>query len=477
MKRFDYFIVLAGMRTGSNLLEVNLNALDGVSCHGEAFNPSFIGYPQVPDLLGINLETREKDPLLLLERIKHSDTLAGFRFFSDHDPRILETCLQDPRCAKVTLDRNPVESFVSWKIAQATGQWKLTNATESKSQSIDFDADDFDRHLAAVSVFHRHVQRTLQVTGQTAFRLNYDDLRDVDVVNGLAAYLGTSSRLSNINKRLKKQNPAPLSAKVRNFNEMQQALRSRDPFDLDSDATFEPKRGPAIPTYIAAPRAGLMYLPLRSGPDDAVSGWLAAVDDAPVSDVLKKFSQRTLRDWQATQQPHRRFAVVRHPLARAHVAFCDRILAQDAAQLSEIRANLRRVHKLDLPADGTNFSGDDGYDADAHRAAFMGFLKFLKNNLSGQTSIRVDPSWASQHVLLQGMAEHAVPDAVLREDDLAEDLPRLAARVGIESPPVWSPRTHPQDYLLHEIYDLELETAARDAYAQDYRVFGFANFA
>ena len=31
MSRFDLFVVLADMRTGSNFLEANLNALDGVA--------------------------------------------------------------------------------------------------------------------------------------------------------------------------------------------------------------------------------------------------------------------------------------------------------------------------------------------------------------------------------------------------------------------------------------------------------------
>ena len=74
MKPFDYFIVLAGMRTGSNLLEANLNTLEGVSCHGEAFNPSFVGGPKTDMLLGIDLVAREKDPSALLDKIKESDT-------------------------------------------------------------------------------------------------------------------------------------------------------------------------------------------------------------------------------------------------------------------------------------------------------------------------------------------------------------------------------------------------------------------
>ena len=123
---FTSFVVLAEMRTGSNFLETNLNALEGVTCHGEAFNPHFIGYPNSTEILGISQQGREDDPHQLLAAIRDDADLGGFRYFHDHDPRILDTILDDPQVAKIILTRNPLDSYVSWKIAQATGQWKLT---------------------------------------------------------------------------------------------------------------------------------------------------------------------------------------------------------------------------------------------------------------------------------------------------------------------------------------------------------------
>lgn len=474
MTKFDYFILLAEMRTGSNLLEANLNMLDGVTCHGEAFNPTFVGYPKIDTVLGIDHEARERDPLALLAKIKDSDKLGGFRFFHDHDPRILKTCIDDPRCAKIILTRNPLDSFVSWKIAQATGQWKLTNATHSKSVSVTFDPPAFEAHLEAIQAFQIRVQHALQITGQTAFHINYDDLRDVDVLNGLAQFLGTDARLSNVNKKLKKQNPEPLEKKVANFDEMKAALARLDRFDLGRTPHFEPNRGPAIPTYVASAKTGLLYMPLRSGPDQAVRQWLADLDGA---EPLEKFSQKSLRHWQETRRPHRSFAVLRHPLARAHAAFCDRILLDGPRGLTEIRANLMRVHKLRLPETAPDLDNDKSYSDQDHKRAFMGFLKFLKTNLSGQTSIRVDLSWASQLTLLQGMAQFAVPDLVLREDRLGEELHALALRVGAQDPPALGDTAHRWQARLNAIYDVSLESAARDAYARDYAAFGFSDWA
>ena len=476
MSRFDYFILLAEMRTGSNLLEANINMLDGVTCHGEAYNPSFVGYPKVDTVLGVDREAREKDPFALLNKIKDSDGLSGFRFFHNHDPRGLNTCIEDPRCAKIVLTRNPLDSFVSWKIAQATGQWKLTNATHSKSTAIAFDPAAFEMHLEAIQGFQVRIQRALQTSGQTAFYINYDDLRDLDVLNGLAQFLGVDARLANVNKKLKKQNPEPLEQRVSNYDEMKAALTRLDRFDLGRTPHFEPNRGPAIPSYVAAPESGVLYMPLQSGPDQAVRKWLAALDGARPDALIRKFSQKSLRTWQEAHKTHRSFAVLRHPLARAHAAFCDRILLDGPRRLPEIRANLIRVHKLKLPEIVPDLSDRRDYSDADHRRAFEGFLKFLKTNLAGQTSIRVDNSWASQLTLLQGMAQFALPDFILREESLAEDLAFLARQAGLPQSPALSGTAHQWQDRLSAIYDPALETAAREAYARDYAAFGFENW-
>lgn len=62
----------------------------------------------------------------------------GFRYFHDYDPRVLDIALDDPRCAKVILTRNPLESFASWNIAQETGQWKLTNVKRRRDAKATF---------------------------------------------------------------------------------------------------------------------------------------------------------------------------------------------------------------------------------------------------------------------------------------------------------------------------------------------------
>ena len=470
MAAFDSFVVFADMRTGSNLLEDYLNQIDGLICHGEAFNPNFIGYPNRNDVLGITQAQREDNPDRLLRAIHNGSDLGGFRYFHDHDPRVLPTILSDPKCAKIILTRNPLDSYISLKIARATDQWKLTNVKNRKDAQAHFDLHEFERHLSRIQSFQLHIMHTLQVTGQTAYYIGYDDLHDTDVLSGLAAWLGISVLPESFESNLKPQNPQPLSDKVANFDQMDVALRGLDRFDLTRTPNFEPRRGPVVPAYTACTQVPLLYMPVRSGPEMQVTDWMRALNSG--ADLITKFNQKTLRHWMQNNPGHQRFTVLRHPLARAHAAFCDTILSTGPGSFTMIRNQLTRFHGIDLPQD----EHDPGYDDRAHAAAFEGFLRFLRANLNGQTSIRVDAHWASQVACLQGMSDFCLPDQVIREADIETALPAIADSLGAQRHPPPAPG-HVNDARLARIYSPMLEKLCREAYPRDYMMFGFTDWA
>ena len=457
--RFTSFVIFAEMRTGSNFLEASLNALPGVTSHGEVFNPHFIGQKDQLDLFGITLAEREANPKPLLRKLR-SETkgLSGFRFFHDHDPRVLDLVLADPTCAKIILIRNPLDSYVSWKIANATGQWKVTHAKGLKTAKVHFDASEFQTQLARLKEFQLLLVNRLQTTGQTAFYIDYDDLGSVEVLNGLAAYLGVEGRLSAVDDTLKKQNPEPVEAKLENPEALGDALRGIDVFGLSRTPNFEPRRSAVIPNVIAAAAAPLLFFPILSAPDAAIRDWLSGFGG-----LVDGFEQKTLRQWKRDHPGHRSFAVVRHPLLRAHAAFRNQIVS---GQLADHRRTLIRAYKAELPEPGQPFA-----DAAAERAAFLVFLRYSRLATAGQTGQRVNPHWASQTATLQGFAGFQPLDLVIREDRLVEGLGFLAAEVGVKSPPV--PAPDPASQALAAIYDETLETAAAEAYARDYLGFGF----
>ncbi|MBR9841532.1 MAG: sulfotransferase family protein [Rhodobacteraceae bacterium] len=469
--RFDYFVVFAEMRTGSNFLETNLNAFEGISCYGEAFNPHFVGYPNRKDILGVDLETRTQDPFELIKVIRKQDgALGGFRYFHDHDPRILETCLTDPRCAKVVLTRNPIDSYVSLKIARATGQWKLTDVRRRKEAGkIHFDGDEFRRHVEKLQEFQVLLMNRLQTTGQTAFYVAYEDLQDVDVMNGLARFLGVDETLEALDTSLKRQNPSPISDKVANFEDVSDALSELDRFNLTRTPNFEPRRSPAVPTYVMAAEAPLLFMPMRSGPEEEVKAWMAALDGVSVEDLPTKGNQKDLRIWKRKHKGHRSFTVLRHPVARAHAAFSERVLSVEEGSFAAIRKTLRKLYKVPLPDGGIG----EGYDLEAHREAFLAYLAFVKANLAGQTSIRIDGHWATQSATLKGFGDLCLPDIVVREEDMGSYLPALAMQAGHMDVP--DPEEAPADtpFALEDVYDDEIEALVNDIYQRDYLNFGF----
>ncbi len=469
--RFDVFVVLGDMRTGSNLLEASLNAYSGLTCWGEVFNPGFIGHAGQTRLFDMTLAERDRAPVELIERMRgNTDGLPGFRLFPDHDPRVLSHCLADPRCAKIVLTRNPVDSYVSLKIARSTGQWWLGDLSSARSTQTTFDAAEFETFLERIRGFYREIHRALQVSGQTAFHIHYDDLQDDAVLDGLVRFLGASPPATDASKKGRVQNPGRLEDKVTNFGDIAPALARIDYFDIYRVPDFEPRRGANIPTYLAASGPRLIYMPMPGGDGDRVADWLRAADGGVGYEAVA--GQKALRQWKRKHPGHRSFTVVSHPLTRAHRAFCEHVLYTGPECFSEIRLALRDRYEVPIPESdpGADYSIQD------HRAAFLGFLKFLKGNLGGQTALRVPAAWASQVKIIQGLAEFMAPDAILREETLAADLARLLALgTGAAAPPP-GPPGEPGPYPLSAIVTPRIEEAARAACQRDYMMLGYSDW-
>lgn len=463
-ERFTHFVILADMRTGSNLLEETLNQVDGLRCHGEVFNPIHIGGPKKEAVLGTTKSERDADPLALLDKLKAEPGLSGFRFFHDHDPRVLPVVLADACCAKIVLSRNPVESYVSLLIARDTGEWRTGAVLDETVSKPRFEREKFEAYLDQRAGFQRDVVRALQVSGQSAFHLDYEDLQSVEVVNGLLTYLGLPGRITRISGKLVPQNPGPLSGKVANFADLEETVRQVDWAALSRLPNFEARRGPGVARAVAAADAPVLYLPLPHDEDAEVQDWLSGLGRGGLAEG---FTQGSLRHWLRDRPGRRIFTVVRHPLLRAHAVF-RRVLGDEA--LEGLRIGLEEAWgmphvQLDAAAD---------LPVETERAAFLSFLRFVRANLNGQTPVQQNPLWASQMSVLQGMAQFALPDLIAREETLASDLGHLALTVGLTPPTVGLERrdTKPRRALAR-ITDKTVEAAALVAYSRDYQFLGY----
>ncbi|WP_370206342.1 sulfotransferase family 2 domain-containing protein [Pararhodobacter marinus] len=467
---FDYFVILAEMRTGSNLLESNLNAFDGIECHGELFNTGFLNTPGTESYLGVTFAQRETDPWSLMMAARATGArMPGFRLFHDHDPRIWDHVLRDTACAKIVLTRNPLDSYVSRKIAAATNQWKLGDVKNRRQTQVSFDAGEFETHLSRLQSTQIEILNTLQSTGQSAFYIGYDDANDLDVLNGLARWLGLASRIDRLPRALKKQNPEPLDQKLSNPGDVAKAMARIDRFDLGRTPNFEVRRGPMLDAAQGGAQTPLLFLPLRGGPEAGVIRWMAALDQVAPEALTTGFDEGRLHRWRRDRAGLRSFTVLRHPLERAYSVFCTRIVTGEVAP---VRDHMIRLFDTD-PTRAS--SSEDGF-----RDAFKAYLKFCRASISGQTGLQPWPIWATQTALLDGYARVISPDLVLREEDLAEDLPRLARRLGHDAPPDWTPEregdsvpaSHPA---LSEIRGSDITRLVRDAYGRDFDTFGFTD--
>ena len=466
---FDRFILLASMRTGSNFLEANLNAIPGIHCHGEAYNPGFIASKADGEsYLDFTLADRDRDPMALRDAIEAStDGIAGFRFFHDHDMRMLAASLADPRCAKIVLTRNPLESHVSLLIARATGQWRMADGRRRREAKVRFEAEAFEDHLRIQQDFQLHIMRELQASGQAAFWIDYEDINDLAVINGLAHFLGVEGRLEALDDSVKKQNPEAIEDLLENPEDLAPALARLDRFNLSRTPNFEPRRPPGIPGWMAAAGAGLLYMPVRGGLEDRIAAWLSGLGRKP--GLISRFNQKELRAWLAANPGARSFTVIRHPLVRAHDAFRSRILSGDAG---ELRGQLKRQWKLDLP----HPDRIDRMSAEDQAEAFSGFLRFLKANVAGQSLQRIDPSWAGQLSTIQGLSSHMPPEIILREDRLIQGLAFLAAELGLSKVPPLPEGAALPGLPLEAILRPEHQQAAREAYPRDFQAWGFGDW-
>ncbi|WP_298259342.1 nodulation protein NodH [uncultured Litoreibacter sp.] len=470
--QFDYFVVFAEMRTGSNFLEASLNEFSDIHCYGEAYNPHFISHHSQDALFGVDMAQREIAPLSLIERMKeNTDGFPGFRFFNDHDPRVMAHVLADPKCAKIILTRNPLDSYVSLKIAAQTGQWKLGDMKQRRSATVTFDREEFEQHLAAKKAFQLDILKGMQISGQSGFYVAYEDISDVEIVNGMARFIGSHEQIDATPNSVKKQNPSGLEDKVTNYEQMVKDLSNTDHFALSDTPNFEPRRGPGVPGFYLAADAPVLFIPVAGAPKVSVLEWLAALDDAEVDQLQTKLSQKLLRQWKRGNPGHRSFTVIRHPLDRAHRVFCEYIVPKRDDNFSDPRRVMRNRYGVSVPGQGDL----SGYTKMEHRAAFAKFLEFLKGNLAGQTSIRIDAVWATQSALLQGASGVVLPDIILRENDLEDGLPALAATLGLEAD---APNPEPEQgpFSLADIYDKELEKLAVAVYRKDYINFGFGDW-
>ena len=490
-----YFAIFGAMRSGSNLLEQSLNQFPNITCHGELFNPSFIGHQKNDKLLSLSLSERERAPYTLIEAmIKDAgDGIAGFRIFQDHDKRTAKMVMDDLACAKIVLQRDPLQSFISLELARKTGQWLLHNAPDRRGGKIVFDEKAYIQYSQAHAAYYEDLRKSLQETGQTAFWLHYPEQKNLPALNGIAKYLGIDEELKTVKETIRRQNPGELSDKIENYEEMHGILGNQGGTSTVSTTAADPLRRANIPKMVTCISHPIIFIPTPGGPNEEVLRWMSALDGTDLDtdnfadsvaqgEVLHTgHSQRTLYEWMDSNPDVTAFTAVRHPVSRAYDVFMHKVFNTGPTAYDVIREQLRNTFNVGVP-DRKLMSGDrgtladEGYSIGQHRAAFHSFLRFLKSNLIGQTSIRIDGLWAAQTSFLAGFTA-AVPISVIcKEGHLDDSFRYIEAKFDIEKPTLGIAFRPEHMFSLDEIYARQTENLARKAYGIDYTRLGFDDY-
>jgi len=229
------FVMIGMMRSGSNLLERYLDRLADVRCHGELFNPAFIGLSATLPASGTggyarnDTARRNADEVGFLHEIDAAcdRPIFGMRLFLDHSPAMTSQLLYDPAVKKVVLSRHLLESYVSLSIARDTNVWLTTREASGPPEPIVVEPAKFINYALRQSLYYNDILSVLQQTGQAYEMVDYSELDDLDRINRVVRFIGSDERVKTLDDPIKKQNPGTLAQKIANYAKLQEELKRR----------------------------------------------------------------------------------------------------------------------------------------------------------------------------------------------------------------------------------------------------------
>lgn len=425
MPRTDhkYFAIFGAMRTGSNLLERSLDSIDGLTGLGELFNEVFVGKPNGEPYLGVTLAERNRDPLgFLADVIEKTQGIPGFRIFPGHDARVMDHAARDPSCAKIILHRSPIDSYISLKIARETGQWMLTREENRRLAKIRFDVTEFEDYRDEMAAHYFALRRKMRSAGQAAFEISYDELQDVEMLNGAAAFIGARDRLTALPRKIQRQNPPVWEDKVQNAAELRAYAGAGA---NDAPPLAAPPRFVAADQLVASRGFNLIYAPVPGAGADVVRRFIRDAEE--MEGVAGKPLATGLTDAHIARRRRRggfAFTFIRQPALRVLDVFQRRIVATGEGTFTAIRDFLASDY-------GAPSAVELAESEDAHGAGLDAFISFIEDNLAGRTAVREDTTWALQTGLLADFARETPVDFVGRCERAQEDGAYVLGRIGV----------------------------------------------
>ena len=125
------------------------------------------------------------------------------------------------------LSRHLLESYVSLLVARETNVWISTKEPADKPEPVKVEVNKLVNYALRQSLYYNDILSVLQQTGQPYRMIDYSEVNDLDMLNDLAAFIGSAHRMDKVEQPIKKQNPGSLADKIVDFPKLKEELRKR----------------------------------------------------------------------------------------------------------------------------------------------------------------------------------------------------------------------------------------------------------
>ncbi|MBT5149504.1 MAG: glycosyltransferase [Candidatus Peribacter sp.] len=283
IEKKNKFVIIGAPRAGSSLLVEVLNRHVEVCCYSELFmgGADLKAYRLKPEQYMQDTVWRDENPKEFLEYVynqNHSEFTTGFKIFADQNDQACKVALEDTSVKKILLHRkNIIRQYVSLHIAVQTGFWLKDTPNKAQNKCFHVYPAALQHFIDKHEAYHEEARNLLKKTGQEYLELSYEDLvgpekhkhyREVFDFLEVDASVDVSSNLI-------KQNPEPLKSLIKNFEEIEKALKGTKyehclhgdeyAFSNNEEPTATPKEDVVLEggekfAIIATPRTGSTYL-------------------------------------------------------------------------------------------------------------------------------------------------------------------------------------------------------------------------
>ena len=118
------------------------------------------------------------------------------------------------------------------------------------------------------------LQNRLQVSGQVAYYIDYEDVLDLKVINGLAAFLGVDGRLNDLDLQVQEAEPRGAGRQGCQSRKKWSGAGQFDWFNLAHTPNYEPRRAGRWAAMWPVIRWGCCSSPSSPGRKQRMRKWM-----------------------------------------------------------------------------------------------------------------------------------------------------------------------------------------------------------